>query len=85
MIYLAALKPVYIYQPGIIITSKKKQKFFCFLNKIIALSSDIDLVVFGDWSTLPLIPLRDALIREAITDRDNIKVLDKASVSDFKY
>ena len=44
-------------------------------------TSDIDLVVFGDWTGLPLNQLKDALIRESITDRDNIKVLDKASVS----
>jgi non-canonical poly(A) RNA polymerase PAPD5/7 len=40
-------------------------------------------VVFGDWSTLPLNQLKEALIREGISDRDNIKVLDKASVSQF--
>ena len=44
-------------------------------------TSDIDLVVFGDWTGLPLNQLKDALIRENVTDRDNIKVLDKASVS----
>lgn len=43
-------------------------------------TSDIDLVVFGDWGVLPLNQLKDALIRENVTDRDNIKVLDKASV-----
>jgi len=47
-------------------------------------TSDIDLVVFGDWTGLPLNQLKDALIRESITDRDNIKVLDKASVPIIK-
>ena len=46
--------------------------------------SDIDLVVFGDWTGLPLNQLKDALIRESVTDRDNIKVLDKASVPIIK-
>jgi non-canonical poly(A) RNA polymerase PAPD5/7 len=40
--------------------------------------------VFGDWSTLPLNQLKDALIRECVTDRENIKVLDKASVPIIK-
>ena len=47
-------------------------------------TSDIDLVVFGDWTGLPLNQLKDALIRESVTDRDNIKVLDKASVPIIK-
>ena len=49
-------------------------------------TSDIDLVVFGEWhqQQLPLNQLRDALIREHVTDRENIKVLDKASVPIIK-
>jgi len=47
-------------------------------------TSDIDLVVFGDWTSLPLNQLKDALIRECVTDKDNIKVLDKASVPIIK-
>lgn len=47
-------------------------------------TSDIDLVVFGEWTGLPLNQLKDALIRENVTDRDNIKVLDKASVPIIK-
>ena len=45
-------------------------------------TSDIDMVVFGEWKQqqLPLNALRDALIKEKISDYDNIKVLDKASV-----
>ena len=34
---------------------------------------------------LPLNQLRDALVREGIADRDNIKVLDKASVRQLKF
>jgi non-canonical poly(A) RNA polymerase PAPD5/7 len=51
---------------------------------LLLLKSDIDLVVFGDWSGLPLNQLKDALIRESVTDKDNIKVLDKASVPIIK-
>lgn len=42
--------------------------------------SDIDLVVLGDWKQLPLFTLEKALLEKGITNRDNIKVLDKASV-----
>lgn len=80
-IYLVVLRQVFIYQPGKWIILM----FFFFIwshVKIIIffISSDIDLVVFGDWTGLPLNQLKDALIRESVTDRDNIKVLDKASV-----
>ena len=43
--------------------------------------SDIDLVVLGDWKQLPLFTLERALLEKGITNRANIKVLDKASVS----
>ncbi|XP_060601859.1 terminal nucleotidyltransferase 4B-like [Ruditapes philippinarum] len=43
-------------------------------------TSDIDLVVFGKWEQLPLHTLEKALLEKGITDKDNIKVLDKASV-----
>ena len=43
--------------------------------------SDIDLVVFGKWESLPLWTLEKELLNKEICDRDNIKVLDKASVS----
>ncbi len=80
---MVALKPVYIYQPGIYLALRALQ-FYIKLNFIYFFFtfSDIDLVVFGEWSPqLPLNQLRDALIREGVRDRDNIKVLDKASVS----
>lgn len=47
-------------------------------------TSDIDMVVFGEWKTLPLNFLKDALIREQISDQDNVKVLDRASVPIIK-
>ena len=43
-------------------------------------TSDIDLVVFGKWESLPLFTLEKALLEKGITDRKAIKVLDKASV-----
>jgi len=45
------------------------------------LYSDIDLVVFGQWESLPLRTLEQALLKEGITTKETIKVLDKASVS----
>ena len=45
-------------------------------------TSDIDLVVFGKWESLPLWTLEKELLAKHICDREHIKVLDKASVSD---
>ena len=42
--------------------------------------SDIDLVVFGKWGSLPLRTLEDALRRCNVADENSIKVLDKATV-----
>ncbi len=47
-------------------------------------TSDIDMVVFGEWKTLPLNFLKEALIKENISDYDNVKVLDKATVPIIK-
>lgn len=44
------------------------------------LCSDIDLVIFGDWSDLPLRTLEQALLARGIADPDTLKVLDKAAV-----
>ena len=44
-------------------------------------TSDIDLVVYGKWEKLPLYTLEKTLLQRGICDKDNIKVLDKASVS----
>jgi len=38
-------------------------------------------VVFGQWKNLPLRTLYNALVEKKIVDLDQIKVLDKASVS----
>lgn len=45
--------------------------------------SDIDLAVFGKWEKLPLFTLEKALISNEIAEPATIKVLDKASVSNF--
>lgn len=44
-------------------------------------TSDIDMVVFGKWDSLPLWTLDKALKEKGICEDDKIKVLDKASVS----
>lgn len=43
-------------------------------------TSDIDLVVFGKWETLPLWTLEEALRIRNVADENSIKVLDKATV-----
>ncbi len=44
-------------------------------------SSDIDLVIIGQWDKLPLRTLEHKLVTEGIADQATIKVLEKASVS----
>lgn len=45
--------------------------------------SDIDLVVLGQWETLPLHTLKKALLDQNIAEPSSLKVLDRASVSNF--
>ncbi|KAL1007467.1 hypothetical protein UPYG_G00087200 [Umbra pygmaea] len=47
-------------------------------------TSDIDLVVFGNWDNLPLWTLEEALRKNKVTDENSIKVLDKATVPIIK-
>ncbi|KAG8144107.1 hypothetical protein E2320_001224 [Naja naja] len=47
-------------------------------------SSDIDLVVFGKWETLPLWTLEEALRKHNVADKGSVKVLDKATVPIIK-
>lgn len=47
-------------------------------------TSDIDLVVFGNWETLPLWTLEEALRKRKVADENSIKVLDKATVPIIK-
>ncbi|XP_028967980.1 terminal nucleotidyltransferase 4A [Galendromus occidentalis] len=48
-------------------------------------TSDIDLVILGDWETLPMFTLHKALIQEKIASASTIKVLDRASVPIVKF
>ncbi|CAG9764059.1 unnamed protein product [Ceutorhynchus assimilis] len=43
-------------------------------------TSDIDLVVIGKWSNLPLRTLEQEFLERGVAQEDSIKVLDKASV-----
>jgi len=43
-------------------------------------TSDIDMVIFGEWQAPPLRTLERKLIEHCIADPSNVKVLDKASV-----
>ncbi|XP_067296065.1 terminal nucleotidyltransferase 4B isoform X2 [Pseudorasbora parva] len=47
-------------------------------------TSDIDLVVFGHWETLPLWTLEEELRKRQVADENSIKVLDKATVPIIK-
>lgn len=44
----------------------------------------MDLVVIGEWDTLPLHSLAQALLKNGVCN-ENIQVLDKASVCYIKY
>lgn len=60
--------------------SAKVEIFGSFRTGLYLPTSDIDLVVFGKWDKLPLFTLEKNLLDDGICDKDNIKVLDKASV-----
>ncbi|XP_046910885.2 terminal nucleotidyltransferase 4A [Dermatophagoides farinae] len=47
-------------------------------------TSDIDMVVFGKWETIPLFTLEKKLLETGIAEDNSIKVLDKASVPIIK-
>ncbi|KAM8893706.1 terminal nucleotidyltransferase 4B [Spinachia spinachia] len=60
------------------------QVFGSFSTGLYLPTSDIDLVVFGKWGTLPLWTLEEALRKRKIADENSIKVLDKATVPIIK-
>ncbi|CAL8243311.1 unnamed protein product [Lota lota] len=60
------------------------QVFGSFSTGLYLPTSDIDLVVFGKWETLPLWTLEDALRKRNVADENSIKVLDKATVPIIK-
>ncbi|XP_056464045.1 terminal nucleotidyltransferase 4B [Gadus chalcogrammus] len=64
--------------------SAEVQVFGSFSTGLYLPTSDIDLVVFGKWGSLPLRTLEDALRRCNVADENSIKVLDKATVPIIK-
>lgn len=58
----------------------KVEVFGSFRTGLYLPTSDIDLVVIGNWSNLPLRTLERALLDQNIAEPSSIKVLDKASV-----
>ncbi|XP_056605061.1 terminal nucleotidyltransferase 4B [Triplophysa dalaica] len=60
------------------------QVFGSFSTGLYLPTSDIDLVVFGNWETLPLWTLEEALRKRQVADENTIKVLDKATVPIIK-
>ncbi|XP_062245054.1 terminal nucleotidyltransferase 4B [Platichthys flesus] len=64
--------------------SAEVQVFGSFSTGLYLPTSDIDLVVFGKWETLPLWTLEEALRKKNVADENSIKVLDKATVPIIK-
>ncbi|XP_017548726.1 terminal nucleotidyltransferase 4B isoform X1 [Pygocentrus nattereri] len=60
------------------------QVFGSFSTGLYLPTSDIDLVVFGHWETLPLWTLEEALRKRNVADENSVKVLDKATVPIIK-
>nr|XP_005289869.1 terminal nucleotidyltransferase 4B isoform X2 [Chrysemys picta bellii] len=60
------------------------QIFGSFKTGLYLPTSDIDLVVFGKWETLPLWTLEEALRKHNVADEGSVKVLDKATVPIIK-
>ncbi|XP_036439964.1 terminal nucleotidyltransferase 4B isoform X1 [Colossoma macropomum] len=64
--------------------SAEVQVFGSFSTGLYLPTSDIDLVVFGHWETLPLWTLEEALRKRNVADENSVKVLDKATVPIIK-
>jgi len=60
--------------------SANVQIFGSFRTGLYLPTSDIDMVVIGNWSQLPLRTLESALLENGIASADQLKVLDRASV-----
>ena len=58
----------------------KVEIFGSFATKLYLPTSDIDLMIMGKWTALPMLSLRDELVKAGISDPENVTVLDKASV-----
>ncbi|CAG5852323.1 unnamed protein product [Menidia menidia] len=72
------------FDPAHRAASFKVQVFGSFSTGLYLPTSDIDLVVFGKWETLPLWTLEEALRKRNVADENSIKVLDKATVPIIK-
>uniref|UniRef100_A0AAX7T1H0 Terminal nucleotidyltransferase 4A n=1 Tax=Astatotilapia calliptera TaxID=8154 RepID=A0AAX7T1H0_ASTCA len=64
--------------------SAEVEVFGSFSTGLYLPTSDIDLVVFGKWESLPLWTLEEALRKKNVADENSIKVLDKATVPIIK-
>ncbi|XP_046677397.1 terminal nucleotidyltransferase 4B-like isoform X2 [Homalodisca vitripennis] len=64
--------------------SAKVEVFGSFSTGLYLPTSDIDLVVLGQWNHLPLHTLENALLNSKISKSENVRVLDKASVPIIK-
>jgi len=42
--------------------------------------SDMDIVVFGRWKTRPLFTLSDMLVNDGLCTREDMRVIEKATV-----
>ncbi|GBP87235.1 Non-canonical poly(A) RNA polymerase protein Trf4-1 [Eumeta japonica] len=68
---------------GVILTlwpQARVEVFGSFRTGLYLPTSDIDLVVIGQWEKLPLWTLERELVVQEIADKDSIKVLEKATV-----
>nr|CAB3266899.1 non-canonical poly(A) RNA polymerase PAPD5-like [Phallusia mammillata] len=63
----------------------KVDVFGSFRTDLYLPTSDIDIVVFGEWDRLPLFTLKQALVGNGITDESSCKVLDRAAVPIIKF
>ena len=72
-----------------IITSKWLQaqvfEFGSYCTDLYLPTSDIDLVVFGEWVRLPLFSLEQEFLKADIAVKDSILVLDKTAVPIIKF
>ena len=59
--------------------------FGSFCTNLYLPTSDIDLVVIGEWPKLPLFSLEEAFIKADIAVEDSILVLDKTAVPIIKF
>jgi len=63
----------------------KVEVFGSFRTNLYLPTSDIDIVLFGEWDVLPLWTLKEALCKNRIADENSVKVLDRAAVPLVKF